>query len=190
MLSTFFDNINNIYPVTSSLKETLEKELEILEYPAKHTLLREGQRCDHVYIVLKGLLRAYYIKDDAEICSRFMEEDRIVISVNSFYTRKPGYEFIETLEPSTLARIHYDRLQQIYRDYIEFNFIARSLTEHYFTESEQRLYLLRKQTAEERYLFFMQNNSSLMQRVPLKYIATYLGMNLETLSRIRKKIAG
>src|ERR1051325_6554501 len=102
MLSSFFENINSIYPVSDALKETLEKELEILEYPSKHMLLREGQRCDHVYIVLKGLLRAYYIKDDAEICSRFMEKDRIVISVNSFYTRKPGYEFIETLEPSTL----------------------------------------------------------------------------------------
>lgn len=190
MLSPFFENINGIYPVSDALKETLQKELEILEYPSKHMLLREGQRCDHVYIVLKGLLRAYYIKDDTEICSRFMEKDRIVISVNSFYTRKPGYEFIETLEPSILACIHYNKLQQIYHDFIEFNFIARALTEHYFTESEQRLYLLRKQTAEERYLFFLQNNSSLMQQVPLKYIATYLGMNLETLSRIRKKIAG
>ena len=189
MLTTFINHINSIYPVSPVLKEALERELEIVDYPTKHQLLREGQRCDYVYVVLDGLLRSYYLKDDAEICSRFMPEQHIVISVNSFYTRKPGYEYIETLEPSTLARIHYDRLQQLYKDHMEFNYITRILTEHYFTLSEQRLYLLRKQTAEERYRFFLDNYAPLMQRVPLKYIATFLGMNLETLSRIRKKIA-
>jgi hypothetical protein len=80
-------------------------------------------------------------------------------------------------------------LQLIYKNHIEFNFTARVMTEQYFTLSEQRTYLLRKHTAEERYTLFMQQFPSFMQRVPLKYIASFLGMNLETLSRIRNKIS-
>jgi hypothetical protein len=96
---------------------------------------------------------------------------------------------VETLEDSIMARVHYDKLQEIYRAHPEFNFHARVLTEYYFTLSEQRLYLLRKQSAEERYRFFMDHYPEWLQRVPLKYIATFLGMNLETLSRIRRKIS-
>jgi CRP/FNR family transcriptional regulator, anaerobic regulatory protein len=175
--------------MSEALRERLMNDLEIVEVPKRQVLLRDGQRADYLYVVLSGLMRSYYIKDDAEICSRFMKENHIVVSVNSFYSRQSGYEFIETMEDSVLARIHYDRLQQLYKDHDEFNHTARILTEHYFTLSEQRLYLLRKQKAEERWLFFTEHYADLINRVPLQYIATFLGMNLETLSRIRKKLA-
>lgn len=189
MLTNFFNHIGKIYPISGELKEDLESLLEVVEVDKGEQILREGQRSDHIYIVLKGLLRSYYIKDGMEICSRFMQEEHIVISVGSFYARKAGYEYIEATEPSVLGRIHYNELQKIYAKHIEFNYIARVLTEHYFSLSEERLYLLRKQSAEERYLFFLQNYPDLLMRVPLKHIATFLGMSLETLSRIRKKIS-
>lgn len=189
MALDFIKGADSIFPLSEGLKASLHKYYEITEYPKKTHLLRAGQTCDHVYFVINGLVRSYYIKDGEEICSRFMHDQHIVISVNSFYTRKPGYEFIETIEDCTLAKIHYDNLQKIYKEHIEFNFIARVWTEHYCSMSEERLYLLRKQNAQERYLFFLENYPALVQRLPLKYIASYLGMNLETLSRIRKKIS-
>jgi CRP/FNR family transcriptional regulator, anaerobic regulatory protein len=189
ILNELFGHLNAVKPMSDALRQRLITDLEIIEVPKKHVLLREGQTADYLYVVIKGLLRSYYIKEDSEICSRFMKENHIVVSVNSFYVRKPGYEFIESMEESTLARIHYDRLQLLYKDHDEFNYTTRILTERYFTLSEQRLYLLRKQKAEERYLFFLENYADLMNRVPLQYIATFLGMNLETLSRLRKKLA-
>jgi len=189
MLAPFINYINTIYPVSDSLKERLYSELEIVELPKRHCILNEGQRSDHISFVLSGLLRAYYLKGDTEICSRFMPENHICFSVISFYTRRPGYEYIETLEPTLMAQIHYDKLQKIYREHIEFNYVTRIWTEHYCSMSEQRLFLLRRQSAEDRYLFFLENYPSLIQRLPLTYIASYLGMNLETLSRIRKKIS-
>jgi len=188
-LSKFITYINGIYPISDALQERLEQDLEVIELPKRHHLLREGERCDYGFFVIEGLLRYYYIKDDEEICSRFITENHIGISINSFYTRRPGYENIETLEPSLIARMHYDKLQKIYRDHIEFNYIARVWTEHYSSMTEHWFYLLRKQTAEERYLFFLDKYPTLLQRIPLTYIASYLGMNLETLSRIRKKIS-
>jgi CRP-like cAMP-binding protein len=189
MLDTFLRRLRSIHPVSQGLESVIQN-LEIIEVPKGTVLLREGQRQDFVWIVIKGLLRSYYIKDGEEICSRFNAEDQIVLSVASFYNRIPGYEFVETLEDSVLARAHYNTLQQIYTDHPEFNFHARVLTEYYFTLGEQRLYLLRRQSAEERYRYFMEHYPEWLQRVPLKYVATFLGMNLETLSRIRKKISG
>ncbi len=171
------------------LKEELTKELEIIEIPKRTVLLKEGQRCDYVYVVLQGLMRMYYIKDDDEICSRFMDEQHICISVRSFFSRETGYEYIETLENSTLTRISHDRLQFLYNTLLEFNYITRVITELYFIKSEERLYLLRKQSVEERYVFFSTNYTTLMQRVPLKHIATHLGTSIETISRIRNKIS-
>lgn len=190
MLQDFLRHINTIYPVQEALQSDLMQYAEIIELPRRTCILRDGQTADYVWMVLQGLLRSYYLKDGTEICSSFMQEQHLIVSVNSFYSRQPGYEFIETLEDTILARIHYDRLQQLYKDHLSFNYIVRVLTERYTMLSEERLFLLRKQTAEERYSHLLLHDPGLLQRVPLKYIASFLGMNLETLSRIRKKISG
>jgi len=189
MLENLFKYMSTIRPLSNELREVLSRELELIDIPKKQIILKEGQVCDYIHVVMKGLLRMYYIKDGEEVCSRFMDEQRMAMSVNSFYSRTPGYEFIETLENCTLARIHYDRLTKIYREYDEFNYIARSITEQYFIKSEERLFLIRKHSAEERYVYFTDNYPELFQRIPLKYLATYLGITLETLSRIRKKLS-
>jgi CRP/FNR family transcriptional regulator, anaerobic regulatory protein len=189
MLSPFFEKCNKIYPLSNELKQVLQQELKIIELPKKQHFLRDGERCDYIFVVVEGLLRTYYIKDEEEICSRFMHEGTIGVSVRSFFTRQPGYEFIEAIEPTKIAIIHYDQLQKIYKEHIDFNYTTRVLTESYFVKSEERAFMLRKQTAEERYMLFMENYSNLLMRLPLKYLATYLGMNLETLSRIRNKIS-
>jgi CRP-like cAMP-binding protein len=189
MLNILLETMNAIRPLNDELRAVLERDLEIIEVPKKHLLLAEGQTSDYIFVVIKGLLRMYYIKDGEDVCSRFMDEQHMAMSVNSFYNRVPGYEFIETLEPCTLARIHYNKLQKIYLEHDNFNYIARVITEMYFQKSEERLYLIRKQSAEERYKYFTENYPELFQRIPLKYLASYLGITLETLSRIRKKMS-
>jgi CRP-like cAMP-binding protein len=188
MLTTLFNYLNSIHTISEEAAQELDSCLEIIEVPKRHMLLNDGKVCDYMYVVLSGLVRMYYVKDGEEVCSLFVEEKYLFNAPYSFYKRKPGYEFIETLEACTLARIHYDSLQNLYRSYPELNFIARVITESYFVKSEERLFLLRKQTAEERYNYFTARYPTLLQRVPLKYIASYLGLTIETLSRIRNKI--
>ncbi len=189
MLQSLMQFLNSFYPLNEQLAETIEKNLEVIEVPKQTLLLKDGERCDYVFVVLKGIARMYYLKDGEEVCSRFSEENQMILSVKSFFARVPGYEYIETIENCTIARIHHDNLQKIYREFIEFNFVARIITEQYFMRSEDRLYLLRRQSAEERYVYLTEHHASLVLRVPLKYIASYLGINMETLSRIRKKLA-
>ena len=116
-----------------------------------------------------------------------MQENDLIVSVYSFYTRQPSYENVELLEESTLVSIDYAQLQQLYRTFPEFNFVGRVLTERYYVLSEERTLSLRLQTALERYHDLLKSNPLLFGRAPLKQIASYLGMTPETLSRLRAR---
>lgn len=117
-----------------------------------------------------------------------MKEGDLIISVESFFQQKPSYESIQVLEDCTLIGIKYDELQEMYSRFPEMNFIARVLTEKYYTLSEQRLYSIRMLRAPERYKFLIDNFPVLIQRVPSKYLSSYLSVSEETLSRIKSKI--
>ena len=187
LLAPLLESITTIHKVSDEFREHLEEGFEIITVPKNHLLLREGQVNNYLLVVLRGLLRYYYLKDGEEICSLFIEESGISTSIDSFFTRRPSTEYIETLEPCTIARIHHDQLQKMYRTVPESNFVARVFTEQFLVLSVERTLLLRKNTAEERYTAFCEQHPELLQRVPLKYIASYLGLTLETLSRIRAK---
>ena len=95
MLDAFLHRLLSFHPVSEGLEGAL-RNLEIVEVPKNTLLLREGQREDFAWVVVKGLIRSYYIKDGEEICSRFNQEEQVVLSVASFYNRAAGYEFVES----------------------------------------------------------------------------------------------
>ncbi len=179
--------MNSLSPMSDEIAERVRSYAKVTIYRAGDFILKEGQTCSKACLVVEGLTRSFYLHEGLEITSRFMEEGFIVTSWPSYYTQKPGNEYIQALEDTTLGCLHYSDIQQLYTDYPEFNIIGRRQVEYAFFLSEQRTLLLRKHTAEEKYKFFLENHPTLMQRVPLKYIATYLGMNEETLSRVRTK---
>lgn len=188
MLTALFAYIDTIQRLPDEARQALETQFECKEVPANQYLLRVGEVCDYTYIMLSGLVRIFYEKNGEEINSMFIEENDFFIATDSFYSRKPGDLNIQALQPSLIARIHHDKLQQLYIRYPHLNFVGRVITEQYFRKSEERLTVLRRQSAEDRYLFMLQHYPSLVNRVPVKYLASYLGMTFETLSRIRNKI--
>jgi hypothetical protein len=117
-----------------------------------------------------------------------MKEGNLIISVESFFKQIPSYESMQLLEDCTLIGIGYDELQDMYNRFPEMNFIGRVLTEKYYTLSEQRLYSIRMLRALDRYKFVMNNFPELIQRVPSKYLSSYLSVSEETLSRIKSKM--
>ena len=114
-----------------------------------------------------------------------MAEGDFVISIVSFFTQQPSTEYLELLEPSTLHAINYQHLQELYRTFPEFNYVGRVLTERYYVQSEQRAHQLRTLPAKERYARLAADFPGLLQRVPLKHLASHLGISPETLSRLR-----
>jgi CRP-like cAMP-binding protein len=164
----------------------LSKILKSKRYSKKDFLLKAGHISDKIFFIERGLVRCFYDKSEKEVCSWFMKENDCIISVESFFQQKESYENIQALEETDAYFIEYNELQFIYQNFPEFNFIGRVLTEKYYALSEQRLYSLRMQNASERYRFLMENYPELIQRVPSKYLASYLGISEETLSRNKR----
>ena len=187
MLSPVIDYFNSITPLPPELVDDIIKYAVIKDYKKNEFILKAGKISNYTSWIVKGLTRSYYIKDIEDITTKFLWDGAPITSVYSYYSRKPGNENIVALEDTTLASLHYDHMQYLYKTYPAFNVIGRVITEQYLYMLEIEVYNLRKQKAEDRYQFIVKHFPHLLQRVPLKYLATYLGINLETLSRIRGK---
>ncbi|MDQ2720436.1 MAG: Crp/Fnr family transcriptional regulator [Bacteroidota bacterium] len=177
--------LNSIHPLSKDTSDFLMSRLQFVEISKKSFVLREGDVCREIYFVTKGLLRCFYKKNEKDVSAWFMKEGDVVISVESFLKQTKSKENIQALEDCSLYYINYDELQLAYSNFSDFNSIDRILTEKYYLLSEQRLYSLRMQRASEKYLFLLNHFPQILLRVPLKYIASYLGITEETLSRIR-----
>ena len=184
-MEEIFAYLNTIHPIHVDTKDYLRQYLQLMEVPKKKFILEQGHICRNIYFINSGLLRCFYVREYKEICSWFMKEGDVIISVESFFNQIESNENIQALEDSSLFYLSYEELQFAYEKFPDFNSIGRILTEKYYQICEQRLYSLRMQKAHEKYQFLMKHFPQIIQRVPLKDIASYLGITLETLSRIR-----
>ncbi|RYF88878.1 MAG: Crp/Fnr family transcriptional regulator [Chitinophagaceae bacterium] len=179
--------LNGIYPLSPALKEKLSSIIKTKSVEKKDLLLKQGQVSDCIYFIEKGFIRSWYEKEGKETTAWFMADNDFIISVESFFKRTKSYENIEALQDSVLHYIDYEELQTLYSEYIEFNIVGRLLTTHYYILSEERLYNMRRQSAFERYQFLVRKYPEVLQNASLTQISSYLGITLETLSRVRAK---
>ncbi|MCZ4225452.1 Crp/Fnr family transcriptional regulator [Pedobacter rhodius] len=185
---SLFSLFNSIYPLSEELKAAIIKNSEVIEAHKKVKLLSVGERSNTIYFIVKGAARIYYLnKEGKETNTWFLFENELLISVYSFYTGNPSFEYIETLEDCKLIAVKRDKLDEMYLKYMEFNFSGRKLTEFYHMRNEMQANDLRMYSAKERYEHLIERNPQLFQRVSLGHIASYLGISRETLSRIRKQ---
>ena len=151
-------------------------------------LLNEGKICRHLYFVQQGALRGYYTLDGKEITHWFGFEKDFVTSFHSFITQEPAVENIQLLEGSVLWVISKETLSELFNRYHEIERLVRIAYEKYYIRLEERFVNAHFKTATERYENLLQQTPHLLERVPLGYIASYLGISQETLSRIRGKL--
>ena len=160
-------------------KSSLKKE----EY-----LLKAGEVCTNLYFIRRGLLKCFYIVHNREVSDWFFGELETVASIDSFYDQVKSEDFIQALEDCELFYITYEELVYLYRTFVEFNVIGRVLTNKYLRIWHRQARNIRMLTAEERYLFLLENQPELIMRVPIRDLASYLDMTRETLSRMRGRI--
>ena len=179
---------SSLYPPSEAFLADLEGLAEPVFLPRKSEWVSEGSVCKKVLFLQKGLLYSSYEEDKYTVTTWFMKENDFVISVESFLQQTPSKETITALEDCEGLALSYTTLRQLAEKHHCFLFIYSRLIEHYYLLSEQRAFNLRKREATDRYRFLLSHHPEIIRRVPLTLIASYLGVNLETLSRIRAKI--
>lgn len=177
--------LETMQPLSAELRAALASRLRREELPRGTHLLQPGQVAHRLYFVERGVVRGFYLKDGREVSSWFMKEQDFIISIVSFFTQTPSLEYVELLEDATLWSLSYSQLQHLYQQFPAFNYVGRVLTENYYVLSERRTLNLRLQSAPARYEQLLADFPAIFQRVPLKHIASHLGLTPETLSRLR-----
>lgn len=151
-------------------------------------LLRQGDVCRYSFTIQKGILRKYYLHDGKEIITEFFFKDDLAVSFDSYSLQKPGKEFIQALTDTIVLQTDFAAFQHAKVNYPKLIELDLLLTEYYAWWLESRLFEFHTLDATQRYLLLLKEQPHIIQYVPLTYIASYLGISIETLSRIRAKI--
>lgn len=159
------------------------------EFPKKHILTKTGQTENYLSFIEKGIARFYIPKEENDLTFNVVFDNGFLSACDSLLTQTPSTYNIETLTDTVLWRITYDNLQTIFSQSKLGNIIARQASEELFLKKQKRELSLLNETAEQRYLNLFKEQSRLIEQIPLKYIASYIGITPQALSRIRKRIS-
>jgi CRP-like cAMP-binding protein len=169
-------------------KKILAPSIKIRQFEKRQLLLKAGETEDHLNFIEKGLIRKYYLKGSHEINTQISPEGHIMHSQESYHSRTPSEYFIEAIEPSIVSSITYNDLEEIFDKSKKMEHLGRLVITHTMVVKDRWQMQLVKLTPRERFLHFVTNNLELVQRVPQKYLASYLNIKPETFSRFKHLI--
>lgn len=184
MLSIF----RQIGPLNDEFLADLDSGLKHIKLKKKEKWLSRGEVCRKVLFLDKGLLYSSLEEEDYTFTVWFMKENDFVISVESYFRQISSAESITVLEDMEGHYMSYNDMQMLKDKHHCFLTVYNALIENYYVLSEARAANLRKREALDRYRFLLRHHPEIIKRVPLKLIASYLCINIETMSRIRRKI--
>jgi len=186
-MQQLISHITNYYPLSNVAQNALHDCFEKITLSKNEFLLSQGNICRHLYFLEKGALRGFYNLDGKEITHWFAFENDFVTSFHSFITKEAAVENIQLLEGSILWAISKETLAALFEQYHEIETLVRIAYEKYYIRLEERFVNAQFKTASERYENLITQTPHIIERVPLGFIASYLGISQETLSRIRSK---
>lgn len=183
-----------LYYFNKWTKLTKDEEILALSYfensrvNRKQSLLKAGQICRYIYFITKGCVRSFYIdKKGGEHIYQIRMDDNWIGDLGSFFSQSPSKYNMEALEDTELLRISFDNLNKLFGKIPKTERYFRIIFQKAYTNALERLNATMWETAKDRYDAMLIENPEIFQRVPLVYIASYLGITPESLSRIRKQ---
>ncbi|KYP16666.1 Crp/Fnr family transcriptional regulator [Flavihumibacter sp. CACIAM 22H1] len=181
-LLTFLRKLGPLSAEATDAIAAISRPVNISRYK---NLQQIGQTCQTIYFLEQGIARIYYYKNDIDITEGFYFEQSIIVRAESLFTGKPSRKAIQVLEDSVLTAIDSSKFFALFNTYPPIERIFRKIIETAYVETINRMESIQFNTAEERYQSLIKSNPHLLKKVPLKYIASYLGITQVSLSRIR-----
>lgn len=152
-------------------------------------VVKEGDRCQDVYWITKGLVRQYYIKGDREVTEYLACENHIVMCIESLFKEEPSRQMIVALENTVAYAISRPMIEQIAMRSVNIQILFRKILEESLVLSQVKADILRFSSVKDRYLRFVEMEPKIITRAPLNYVASLLQMTPESLSRVRSTLS-
>lgn len=169
--------------------DILESILVPMKFVRGETVVNEGEVCDAIYYVERGLFREYYYKNNKEVTEYLAVDGNVFMCIESLFQNEPSKLIVEALESSVVYALPKDRLEEVALHNVNIQILYRKILEESLIISQRRADLLRFESAKDRYRKLCKLNPKVIMKAPLVYIASYLQMTPETLSRVRSAVA-
>lgn len=171
--------------ITPEAEKDLRERVQSLQRAKGQTIIRTGQVASSCFLVESGMVRSYYQHGDKQVTIWFAAEKDFAAAASSLFNDQPSCETVECIEDSRFLYVTSRNVENLCRRYECINTIFRKMAEEYCIILNNRIYSFQVLSAAERYRELQETEPAVVQRAPLQYIASYLGISQETLSRIR-----
>lgn len=190
LFKPFFHSVKLLCPKLGGAElDYLQSGLTVTELPSKYFYMHAHTVQHEIGFVVKGLLRSFYIDQNGhEITVGFVRENSYATHYSAFITRMPCKYYFQCIEPTVMVNLSYDHIQAGYDKFPNIERYGRLVAEEVLKVQQRRIERFLFNTAEERYLEFIREHPDLFQRVSISHLASYLGIERQTLTRIRKKL--
>lgn len=185
-MTPFLNYLCTLTALPAAAIRDIENIAQKASFPKKHVLIPNLATCEHLYFIEKGLARAYFYHEGKEVTDWFGVENMVVGPTVRRFPLKETQHMVELLEDSVVVSVSFAQLEQLYHQYHEVERLGRLIAIQSLILLQKKLDGLQLLSARQRYVQFLEDYPSLSQRVSLTHLASYLGMNLVTLSKIRR----
>lgn len=180
-----FHHLKRFSSLTHEDLDIISSFLEIRMFEKKHIVVNTGETENYFNIVIKGLVRKYFSLGKKEITLQLATEGHFINSEISFIKQCPSDVIIETIEPTLLASLSYKNMQAFLDQHPQYESLACKLVSDMFIKKNKYYISQSMLCTRERFLEYIQNQPDMLQRVPQKYLASYLNIKPETFSRLK-----
>jgi CRP-like cAMP-binding protein len=178
--------LNKFLDVSSDeFAQYIQPYVVLRRFDAKRIVSAIGDVENHFNFLLSGLARTYYVKEGQEVVIQIATEGHIIHAQESFHSRQPSLYCVETIEPARFVSITYQDLESIYASSPKMQHLGRLVITYTMLLKEKMQLQALTLSPRERFLQFMEKHPTLLQRVPQKYVASYLNIKPETFSRFK-----
>lgn len=185
------DIIKKIGELYSPLSPTCQKELlenlTIVNHKKGAVVVREGQYAHKSYFILQGCARAYYLKNDKDVSDWFAFENEFISPIVSFFGEEPSAHYIEMVEDTVVMEITKEATENLSNKFHDFERLIKVVVTKTMLNQREKMFSILFNTARERYDHMIRIRPDITNRIQLTHIASYLGMTIETLSRVRSQ---
>lgn len=187
-MNAFINAIHAISPISQKAADALGNSVSFITVKKNTHILEPGQIAKNIYFIDKGIARAYYFFDGMDVTDYFAVESHFIGAVESLFTGAPSNKGIQVLEDSDLYFIPYSEFEKLCDVHHEIERAGRKIAIFAMLEEQRRIESIRFHESKQRYIELNQKYPGLVNRCPLKHIASYLGITQVSLSRLRAEL--